>query len=353
MPRLARMIVTGEPTVYHVMSRTVLDGFVLGDIEKEYLLKLIKHLSAVYFTEVLGFCLMGNHFHILVKMMPENNYSDDQIKRRHARYWENGKELGDDQIPMLRQKWSSLSEYMKEVKQTFSRYYNKTYRRRGFFWSDRFKSLIVEKGETLINCLAYIDLNPVRAGIAQRPEDYRWNSLGYHMQSNNKDGFLSTDFGLKGFNVKSEKERVRRYREYVYETGAVLPTDKPYANSHSHSSATFVGGVDDSSKYTKSTSASASPGRRGIISNGKWKKRNIDEKVLEKERKRCFEISRTDRFLYRTRYFTDSGIIGSREYVSGIYQQFKHLFQSKHEKKPKSVKGLDGMFSLKRLSEAV
>lgn len=308
MPRLARMIVTGEPAVYHVMSRTVLDGFVLGDIEKEYLLKLIKHLSAVYFTEVLGFCLMGNHFHLLVKMIPECDYSDVQIRRRYARYWENGKELGDDQIPMFRQKWSSLSEYMKEIKQTFSRYYNKTYGRRGFFWSDRFKSLIVEKGETLINCLAYIDLNPVRAGIVERPEDYRWNSLGYHIQANNLDGFLSTDFGLQAFNVKNEKERVRRYREFVYETGAILPSDKPYIKT-------------------------------------------IKAKTVEKERKRDFEISRADRFLYRTRYFTDSGIIGSREYVSVTYQQFKHLFQSKHEKKPKSVKGLDGVFSLKRLTE--
>ncbi len=130
-----------------------------------------------------------------------------------------------------------------------------------------------------------------------------------------------------------------------------MPSDKP--NPNSHSSATFVGGVDDSSKYNKSTYVSVFPGRRGIISNGKWEKRNIDEKILEKERNRDFEISRTDRFLYRTRYFTDSGIIGSREYVSATYQQFKHLFQSRHEKKPKSVKGLDGMFSLKRLSELI
>ncbi len=49
----------GEPAVYHVLSRTALDGFVLGDVEKEYLLTLIQRLSAVYFTEVLGFCLMG------------------------------------------------------------------------------------------------------------------------------------------------------------------------------------------------------------------------------------------------------------------------------------------------------
>ena len=74
------------------------------------------------------------------------------------------------------------------------------------------KVFIVENGETLINCLAYIDLNPLRAVLVERPEEYRWNSLGYHIQTNNKGNFLSTDFGLREFNVKSRKERIRRYR---------------------------------------------------------------------------------------------------------------------------------------------
>ena len=178
MPRIARMVIRGEPAVYHVMSRTVLDGFVIGDIEKEYLLKLIKHLSFVYFTEVIGFCLMGNHFHILVKMIPGKAYSDKDVKARYKRFYGKDKLPGDGQIPLLRQKWSSLSEYVKEIKQSFSRYYNKTHGRRGFFWSDRFKSVIVENGETLINCLAYIDLNPIRAGLVERPEDYRWEFTG-------------------------------------------------------------------------------------------------------------------------------------------------------------------------------
>ena len=69
---------------------------------------------------------------------------------------------------------------------------------------------LVDKGETLITCLAYIDLNPLRTGIVKRSADYRWNSIGYHIQTNNRDGFLSTDFGLKQFNVKSTKERIRR-----------------------------------------------------------------------------------------------------------------------------------------------
>ena len=352
MPRVSRMVIQNQSAVYHVMSRTALDGFPLEAYEKDFLLELIKRMSGLFFTDIYGFSLMGNHFHLLVKMIPEDRFSDEEVKERlELFYGEKKAPVGEGQLPFIREKLASLSEFVREIKVNFTRFYNKRHGRRGYFWGDRFKSVIVEKGETLINCLAYIDLNPVRAGIVERPEDYRWNSLGYHIQSNNKDGFLSTDFGLQAFNVKSEKERVRRYRKYVYETGAIAPSDKPYSNSHS--SATFVGGVDDSSKYTKSTSASPSPGRRGIISNGKWKKRNIEQKVLDKERKRDFEISRTDRFLYRTRYFTDSGIIGSREYVSVTYQQFKHLFQSKHEKKPKSVKGLDGVFSLKRLSEAI
>ena len=159
----------------------------------------------------------------------------------------------------------------------------------------------------MINCLAYIDLNPLRAGIVSRPEDYRWNSLGYHVQTNNRDNFLSTDFGLKEFNVKSEKERIRRYRRYVYEAGAI---DQP------------------------------SKGRVKVIK----------DKVLKKECKREFELSRSDRFRYRTRYFTDSGVIGSKEYVSINYQRFKDVFMSKREKIPRRVAGLDGVYSLKRLT---
>ena len=58
MPRIARMKMKGEPAVYHVMSRTVLDGFVLGDVEKDFLLNLLTRLSKVYFSEVIGFSLI-------------------------------------------------------------------------------------------------------------------------------------------------------------------------------------------------------------------------------------------------------------------------------------------------------
>jgi len=61
-------------------------------------------------------------------------------------------------VPSLREKLSSFSEFMREIKVGFARFYNLYQYRRGYFWGDRFKSVIVQKGETLINCLAYIDL---------------------------------------------------------------------------------------------------------------------------------------------------------------------------------------------------
>ena len=48
------------------MSRTALDGFVMEDVEKDFLLRLVKRLSGLYFAEIMGFCLMGNHFHLVI-----------------------------------------------------------------------------------------------------------------------------------------------------------------------------------------------------------------------------------------------------------------------------------------------
>jgi len=110
--------------------------------------------------------------------------------------------------------------------------------------------------------------------------------------------------------LKSKKERIRRYRRCVYEAGSLNQPEK--------------GNV-----------------------------KVIEDRFLEKEHSKEFELSKSDRFRYRTHYFTDSSIIGSKEFVSTNYQRFKKLFESKHEKKPKAIKGLDGIYSLKRLSEVL
>ena len=304
MPRKPRMLLEDETAVYHVMSRTALDGYVIGDAEKDYLLQLVRHLSAVYFTEILAFCLMGNHFHIVIRMHPDGRYSDENIKERFIRYYGDSRVLALGQIPMFRQKWASLSEFMKEIKQGFSRYYNKRHNRRGFFWADRYKSVLVEEGETLINCLAYVDLNPVRAGLVEKPDDYRWNSLGRHIQTGNRDGFLSLDFGLGDRRGLSSRERLAHYRQFVYEAGSIE----------------------------------------------RKKGKSIAPELVEKEQKNGFVPTRSDRFLARTRYFTDSGIIGSREFVRSLWQKLR-TDNDNADKKPVRITGLSGLYSLKRLSE--
>ena len=72
---------------------------------------------------------------------------------------------------------------------------------------------------------------------------------------------------------------------------------------------------------------------------------------IEKEREKDYEISWIDRFMYCYRYFADSGIIGTKGFVSRNYRRFKDKFMSKREKIPKPVAGLDGIFSLERLVE--
>ncbi len=295
-------MVKGGATVYHIMSRTALDGFVLEDVEKDFLLNLIKRLSSLYFAEIIGVCLMGNHFHLLARMHPATEYTDKEINKRYKDFFKTVEkdetpDLTDGQIAYYRSKWEDLSEFVRDIKQGFSRFYNKRHNRRGFFWAERFKSVIVDNGDTLINCLAYIDLNPVRAGIVEKPEEYRWSSIGYHIQRKNEDRFLSLDFGLQEFGVKDSSERLKYYRKFLYEKGDIT--------------------------------------------------------VVDKEQARDFKLNEFDRFRYRTRYFIDSGVIGSREFVDRIYQQFKHNFLSKKEKQLKIIKGLDGVYSLKRLSESI
>ena len=160
----------------------------------------------------------------------------------------------------------------------------------------------MEDGKTLVNLLAYVDLNPIRAGIVKRPEEYKWCSLGYHVQTRNKDDLLCVDFGMQEWNEFESGKIVCKYRAFVYETGAV--------------------------------------------DAGKGKV--IDEKIVKKERRRKYKVSRVDRFRFRCRYFNDAGIIGSKAFVGEVFDQVKHLLTSKNERKFSPV-GIEGVYSLKRL----
>jgi REP element-mobilizing transposase RayT len=142
------MIVQNEKTVYHVISRTALPGFPMGPAEKKFLLSLIKRFAKLYFTEIIGFCLMGNHFHLLVKMLPESNFTDADIQKRCEQFYGKAYLLPEGWLTHFRQKLASLSAFMGDIKVNFARYYNRLHTRRGYFRGDRFKS-VIEKNRCL------------------------------------------------------------------------------------------------------------------------------------------------------------------------------------------------------------
>ncbi|WP_300669897.1 transposase [Desulfoluna sp.] len=127
MPRIPRMVRTdpGQKTVYHVISRTALDGLPFKDAEKDELVRVIQRFSMVYAVEVLGFSAMSNHFHILVEVSPGAMLSDEEVRRRFMLLQTRGSEFPEGQLEAFRERFSSLSWYVKDIKQTFSRYYNR------------------------------------------------------------------------------------------------------------------------------------------------------------------------------------------------------------------------------------
>jgi putative transposase len=303
MSRIARMLRPDEPTVYHVISRSALPGFPLGDADKDRLVFLLHKLSQLFFVDILGFCMMGNHVHLALRVHPGSSVEDAQVRERLEIDRGEGAFISALEIEMGRRRLCSLSEFMRSFKQSFGRYFNKKHNRKGYFWGDRYKSVIVQEGRTLINLLAYIDLNPIRAGIVEKPEDYRWSGLGHLIQTGNRDDLISLDLGLPEWNDDKPAEVIRCYRRFVYETGA--------------------------------------------MDTGKGKA--MDESVIKREKAKDFSLTRAELFIRRCRYFTDSGIIGSREFVADAFRNVRHLLKSKDTRRFTRVGGIDGVYSMKKL----
>ncbi len=74
MPPIARMVIPVKKTVYHVTSRTALDGFPFKDVKNVKYISINKNLSRIYFVDMLGFTIMGNHIHLSVQMNLERHW---------------------------------------------------------------------------------------------------------------------------------------------------------------------------------------------------------------------------------------------------------------------------------------
>lgn len=180
---------------YHVTTRCVDKDFKFKDADKAAIVDEMRRLSVFCGAEVCTYAVMSNHLHLLIHMLPKAELDDEELLRRIGALY------GPQREGETRERWSylrasgsatdletlaeereafkkrmgDLSNFMKELKQRISRGYNKAHRREGTLWESRFFSVLLEDSvATLQSVAAYIDLNPVRAGVAASPEDYKW-----------------------------------------------------------------------------------------------------------------------------------------------------------------------------------
>lgn len=110
MARIRRMVNPYQPTIYHIMSRTALDGFPLTDVDKEYLVGLIEAFSKLYLVDALGFCIMDNHFHLMIRMYPDDHLTDEDLLAQIKHFYGKNKSVSKNQLPFYRSKLKDRSK---------------------------------------------------------------------------------------------------------------------------------------------------------------------------------------------------------------------------------------------------
>jgi len=259
MPRTRRRWISQNAGSFHIISRTTGDDTYFDTKAKEYFLQLLERLASGFFVNIHAFCIMGNHFHILATGLDleTKKATEKELYRRYrlmygkhsdpptGSYHSNGQIIPDEDggIERLRHRLGSISRFVQELKQSFTIWYNIRHDRKGYLWSDRFKGVIVDKGEAQLACSSYIDLNPVRANMVERPEDYRWSSMGLRVRNpwrankllglifetevEKEKTFPESKFICKG----QDMNQLSWYREFVYASGGVEREGKGKINT--------------------------------------------------------------------------------------------------------------------------
>jgi len=295
----------GVNGVYHVVSRVVDRSMKLGEREKQHFLWLMHRYAAFCGVKVLSWVVMSNHFHLLVEVPPvdRENMTSEEVFERLGCIW--GEEYMERARVLFRQckteadvrefcdkvtyRMGDLRQFMKSLKQQFTKWFNREHGRKGTLWESVYHSVIVEGGvpveessdyEVMSDAArivaAYIDLNPVRAGMVKDPADYRWSSYGAAVA-----GDSVARSGLMRLWTRGEEGSMAAHRVLVFEAG-----------SEEH--------VPEEGEKSK---------RVGIPR----------EKVVEVMRQGG-KLPMKVLLRVKVRYLTAGAIIGSREFIRKVYE---------------------------------
>jgi REP element-mobilizing transposase RayT len=227
------------------MSRTVNSERCLDNTAKEVFRKQLWLTAEFCGVDVLTYAVMSNHFQVLVRVPRNTAVADSELLRRYQLLHPKPTKYQEARIEDVRKhlkegghaasKWrkqqlalmNDVSQFMKLLKQRFSIWFNRTHKRHGTLWSERFKSVLVEgRGNVLSTMAAYIDLNPVRAGIVSDPKDYRF--CGYAEAVNGRKNAQAGIVGIitAGEAVVPWRQAHDAYRMRLYGDGVKTRADK-------------------------------------------------------------------------------------------------------------------------------
>lgn len=146
MARLPRLILPGQP--HHVILRgNNRQAIFFSDLDRQHLLNTIGEVAQQYAVAVHAYVLMDNHFHLLLTPSTAD----------------------------------ALSRMMQALGRRYVGWFNARHQRSGTLWEGRFRAGLIEGERHLMACMRYIELNPVRAGLCQRPEEWPWSSAAHHL----------------------------------------------------------------------------------------------------------------------------------------------------------------------------
>lgn len=178
MARLPRLILPDQP--HHVILRgNNRQAIFFSDLDRQHLLNTLGEVAVLYGVAVHAYVLMDNHFHLLVTPPSAE----------------------------------ALSRMMQALGRRYVGWFNARHQRSGTLWEGRFRAGLIEGERHLMACMRYIELNPVRAGVCQRPEEWLWSSAAHHLGLARQA--LITEHPLYWSMGNTPFEREHAYREFV------------------------------------------------------------------------------------------------------------------------------------------
>jgi len=170
-----------DGAVYHLTSRgNGGESVFRTDLDRRNFLDILSHVAQRFNWACHAYCLMGNHYHVLVET-PDGN----------------------------------ISSGMRQLNGVFTQSFNKRHQRTGHVFQGRFKSILIEKESHLLEVCRYVVLNPVRARMVKKPENWPWSSYRATVGLVEVPSCLTTDWVLGQFSPRRSTAR-KRYREFVY-----------------------------------------------------------------------------------------------------------------------------------------